>query len=87
MADNGYALNAQYAYVKRTTLDLITPEFDHGQFYYIHLNAYLRDVGNVIFNQKFLPTTDGPAKEALKKFNDDMKLVFPTKPKKVQKND
>lgn len=50
LCGNGIPCSRFYRYVCKTTLDQIDVDYDEGVFYYIHLNSYLREVHNVVWN-------------------------------------
>lgn len=94
LSDNGYEQTSFYKWVVSRTLGLVDVDFDHGVFYYIHLNSYLRDTAYAVWNcvDERLRLEGVPEKErgkktdaAQKAFVEFAKATFSNKaPKKVK---
>lgn len=94
LSDNGYEQTTFYKWVVSRTLGLIDEKFDHGVFYYVHLNSYLRDTAYAVWNcvDGRLRLEGVPEKEREKKANAAQrdfvtfaKEVFSNKPAKKGK--
>lgn len=94
LSDNGYEQTSFYKWVIKQTLGLIDVDYDHGVFYYIHLNSYLRDTAYAVWNclDDRLRKEGMPEKErgkktdaAQKAFVEFAKAAFPNEvPKNVK---
>ncbi|WP_315921470.1 hypothetical protein [Mesorhizobium sp. SP-1A] len=88
LAENGHEQTLFYKWVVSRTLGLIDVDYDHGVFYYIHLNSYLRDTAYAVWNcvDERLRLEGVPEKErgkktdaAQKEFLEFAKNTFPSK--------
>lgn len=94
LAENGYEQTPFYKWVVSRTLGLVDVDYDHGVFYYIHLNSYLRDTAYAVWNclDERLRLEGVPEKErgkktdaAQKAFVEFAKQAFPNRPPKAAK--